>query len=730
MNKPIIELYEYQIIGQPADTSTILKFGNIDDSPTDSLTNSLSDCSRVSIEGLEDSKLPDSLRSSCDPIRSIKNIEGGAPLKKYKFYDINNLYDNYKFFLSKNTEIIEEITDSSKKLLNDNMDIIIKQQLALIDTSLKKTPNPELQKFKTEIETLDSTGITLLPINNIIQKTEDTALIQKINIKPENKIVMLGDFHGSFHAFFRLLCRFHRYGILNLETFVINESYKIIFLGDILDRGKYALDIINILFKLIAINNNDISNQKIFYNRGNHEVFRQYQHDGGLDEIEKKISMETTKNVTFTKFLIQFNKVLSLLPSALLITCNNTKFWCSHGGFPRLYLTEKIPDDDIVFIADNIPYHKNGAKDIRWSDFGYHSSAEIFPSKRGPGLATYSYRGTMKFLNNNDINFIIRGHQDSYGNSFYFKNFAYNIINVINNPMSRKIDNFLYYNDTSASHIMRVAGPIARMIADKIVIPSIKPEIFPLLTISTNMDAGRTLTADSFALLRFDINDVDETNFTKNTLSIVNNINSLISDKSNKSNINKGNVLLNILNITEDLYKLFNDELVLKLLNFFTNYDQYIKVYSTGIPKFIYDFITYFKDICINLNQIFEELNQIRIYYNKKTVNLITKLIQYHEIMNRQLSSNSKINSRSLLNITKQFNDKLAQINKLVVNIKSIKDINPLTVPLSKSEIDRIIKSNLYKEPRDNKSLYKTPKLQFILNKLNERIVDYNNIEN
>jgi hypothetical protein len=274
---------------------------------------------------------------------------------------------------------------------------------------------------------------------------------------------------------------------------------------------------------------------------------------------------------------------------------------------------------------------------------------------------------------------------------------------------------------------MRVSGPIARVIADKTDLVSIKPEIFPLLTISTNMDVGRSLTADSFALLRFDINEADETNFTKNTLSIVNNIKALISDKST---INKGNVLLNILNITEDLYKLFNDELVLKLLNFFTNYDEYIKTYSTGIPKFISDFITYFNDICINLNQIFEELNEIYIYYNQKTKNLITKLIQYHEIMNRQLSPNSKINSGSLLNITKQFDDKLKKIEELINKIKSIKDINPLTVPLSKSEIDRIIKSNLYKEPLENKILYKTPKLQFILNKLNEKIIDYNIIEN
>ena len=716
MSKPIIELYEYQIVGQPNDTSTISKFGNIEDSPTDSFTNSLSDCSRISIEGLEDSKLPDLLRTSCDPIRSKKSIKGGAPMKKYKFYDINNLYDNYNFLLSKNTEVLEEMTDSSKQSFNDNMDIIIKQQLELLNKSLIKTPNTELEKFKTEIENLDKINDDDKIFDNITKKTEETALIQKINIKPENKIIMMGDFHGSFHAFFRLLCRFHRYGILNLETYVINEPYKIIFLGDILDRGRYALDIINIIFKLIAINNNDITNQKIFYNRGNHEVYSQYNNDGGFDEMVKKLSIETQDHVATIKLLIKFNKTLSLLPSALLVTCNNTKFWCCHGGFPQIYSDKKIPDDDIIFIDNNIPKHMRGATDIRWSDFGYHPYSEIFGNPRGPGIITYSYMGTMRFLNNNNINFIIRCHQDSYGNSFYFKNSDSDTINVINNPILRRIPNFLYYNDTSAPHIMRVSGPIARIVADKTDIKTIKPkmpEIFPILTISTNMDAGRALTADSFALLRFDIDRADITDFTQNTLSILNNINSLILGKSN---INKGNILLNILNITNDIYKLINDETIMSLIHLYLYHDNYIKTYPTN--QYINDFEkNNFMTISANIYEIFYDMYDILDYYYKKTTNLISKFDVYEKTAK---------NGLFIGNLKKKFSEKLSSIT----NNMSILDNNfGDTALLSIDKLEKAIKLNVYEDETDDKKLLPKPKLMVLLDNLNAKIIEYDNIE-
>jgi hypothetical protein len=718
MYKPIIELYEYQIIGQPNDKSTIVKFGDIDDSPTDSVTNSLSDCSRVSIEGLENSKIPDMSRSSCDPIRSIK---GGTLYKKYKFYDINNLYDNYKFFLVKNTDVLEEISNESKKSLSDNLNIIIRQQIELLNNSLAKTPNLLLDTFKKQIENLDSLVKEDLIFENITKKTEETAFIQKINIRPDNKLILLGDFHGSFHTFFRLLCRFHRYGILNLETYIINEPYKIIFLGDVMDRGKYALDIINIIFKLMTLNNNDVSNQKIFYIRGNHEVYSQYNVDGGLDEIVKKLSLET-QNENFTiKLLIKFNKVLALLPSALLITCNHNKYWCSHGGFPKMYITQKIPNDDIVFIDNATPETINAATEIRWSDFGYNPSSDYFPSARGPNIYTYSYTGTMKFLNNNDINFIIRGHQDSYGNSFYFRNSIYMTTNVINNPISRKINNFLYYNNTRDSHILRVNGPIARMLADKIdfsgnninlTSASQIIEIFPILTISTNMDAGRTLISDSFALLRFDIDSTEITDFTKNTLSIVNNINKLISDKSN---INKGNILLNILNVTNDICKLINDNTIPILLHLYLYYDNYIKSYPENLH--IIEFKrNNFMIICNNICEIFYDMNEMYDYYRIKTLNLINKFDVYEKIAQ---------NRKYIKKLKDLFSNKLVEINNHIDNINNHIYKHELT---SIEELEKAIKLNIYIDESHNtknQQVLLKPKLLILLDELNKKISEY-----
>ena len=109
MNKPIIELYEYEIHGHPNSLIDMVKYDNLDDSPTDDITHTLSECKRVSIQNSESDLVDDLKLSSCDPIQSIT---GGANLTKYKFYDLDNLYGNYKFFIAKNTEINEELSEN------------------------------------------------------------------------------------------------------------------------------------------------------------------------------------------------------------------------------------------------------------------------------------------------------------------------------------------------------------------------------------------------------------------------------------------------------------------------------------------------------------------------------------------------------------------------------------------------------------------------------------------
>ena len=105
----------------------------------------------------------------------------------------------------------------------------------------------------------------------------------------------------------------------------------------------------------------------------------------------------------------------------------------------------------------------------------------------------------MTLLKKNNIRFIIRGHQDSNGNSFLFDKEGF--VNIISDPKMIDIDNFLYYNESNKTYGYRVEGAIARLKLDN----NIHKDFFPIITISTNTDTRRYLNADSFALLRFDI---------------------------------------------------------------------------------------------------------------------------------------------------------------------------------------------------------------------------------
>ena len=682
MNIPIIELYEYEIHGHPND-NTMVKYGNLDDSPVDEKTLTLSDCKRVSIENSETSPIPDLKLSSCDPIQSIA---GGGSLKKYRFYDIENLYPNYKNFIAKNTNISEELNERSKIEFLNNIETVLNIQQNYIIESLKKNYNEDLKNLYDFINTnkYDESNECM---DKITIKNEDTGLIQKINITSDHKIILMGDFHGSYHTFFRNLCRFHRYNILNLDTFVINDPYKIIFLGDILDRGRYAFDILYIIFKLMVINNTNQLDPKIILNKGNHESFLIFSRDGGLDELYQKLSLETKDENFIKKFLYLFNKTLCVLPCATIITCNDKKFWCCHGGFPRMYLDNNIPDDDIIYL------NKLHSYDVRWSDFNGGDDSKDYDiniSRGGGDCIYYTYKGTLKFLDRNNINFIFRGHQDSISNSSIFFN-APNLYLRLNNQ-SYDTKKFLYYN-TNRDNILknRTVGPIARLITNKNTMPKTIPAIFPLLTISTNTDYERRLTSDSFALLRFDIEETEITDFNKKSLSLINSIRFLFT---HNKKINKEDILMNNLETTKLLFEKLNDVSNLNLMHYIKNKSLYdandiyykLKYFDFSIPTQIY--------------QIYAELLDVYDYYIKKTENVLNKLAMIQQNINNQTA-----------------------LHKVVDKLRSKKN----EVTTAKQEIDVILNSTILLDNNKIEISYKVNNtiIKNILDDLNKIIIKY-----
>ena len=626
MFSPIVELYEYQIhkydpinmhVPSPYDGAPkqLFKFNNIDDTPKD-------ECKRISVEGIP---IPqntdiDTNKSSCDPIFNI-----GGKLESHDIYDIDNIYGNYKLFLANDINTEQLDPRSIDKILNTITETIRIQISILEHNKLNKNENLDYLFSKIITNKID-----ILANNNnklLTDFSDQTALIQKLVVNNNNKIILFGDLHGSFHTFFRSICRLHRYGVLNLETFTINDPYKIIFLGDILDRGMYSLDILNIIFKLINNNNTDFDNPKIIFNRGNHENYDQYYY-GMLNGIHSQIAGNEFKkkfnnDVKLTKFFTLFNLLLCILPSAVIInnTDSNNNIWCSHGGFPRKYLTEQIDLTNKFILIRN----KIDSMDIRWSDFGHPNPyVTHVDSSRGGTVIHYTYLGAISFLEKNNISFIIRGHQDSDDNSMLFGKDGTKIL--INNPININIANILIYNTnryTDPNDLSKLSnrykGPIARLILDI----QAYTDIFPVLTISTNTDNGRYLNSDSFAVLKFNIEKKDIDNFEINILNILNPIRDVLNNK----NINKGNIIENNLNTSLKILKSLNDDSFILLLKVCID-DTFI-VHINKIIINISD-VNLYNNI-INIKSIFFDVLNIIEYYSKKINSMNTKIIEINK---------------------------------------------------------------------------------------------------
>jgi hypothetical protein len=602
---PIMEFYEYQIHKyEPLNRfvnfekeDIVYKFGDIVDSDENS-------CQRIGIEGAFTDE-PDTHRSTCDPITNsehsggYKHFTDNKKENPFPIYDIENLYNNYKEFLAKN-KVSDMLTSKSIDTILSNLNSAFKKQLEYIYDLV-----PESHPFKTYLDNYEAETFEKLKNINI-----NDSIVMKVNITKQTKIVMFGDFHGSFHTFFRLLCRLHKYDILNLDTFKINDNYKMIFLGDILDRGQYSLDIINIIFKLIAINNTK-DDLKIIYNRGNHEVINIFERDGFLQELNSKLEI-SDKDI----FLKQYLHLLNVLPSAIVLNCENNLFWCSHGGFPVRYIKKETDKEYIPFVNlfDNnklIYLTSDDATHIRWNDFGANSTSNFIESSRGNTIYVFTAQGTNNFLDTNKINFIIRGHQDSKGNSFLFQKNGQ--INVIGNPNITNKDKFLFYNDKIKAYGTRVDGPIARLKLDKKLANEFN--YFPVLTISTNTDARRYLNTDSFALLRFDIPEDTENKFI-NVLNSINSINRVLQSK----HINMSSIFIRNLDIIISMLQLIHND------NFY-DYNTFICELNDDTRRKCKDKIS----IITFISDIFSDCKEFIEYYNQKYENLKEKI---NEIVN------------------------------------------------------------------------------------------------
>lgn len=493
---PSIELYQFEIGGYThTGTHTFDKFTN----------NINKFCGLIKTKSNHPShKFNTASISSCDLLSSELDDKDKTQTQSGGFFNIRDYYTMYLEYEARSNTINNKFFTPA----------VSTEFLSMIESATKKSMG-WVNKQK---------GSQFIRWDNI-SEFHTGALIYRITVPDTSRIVIFGDIHGSYHTFFRNMARLGRLGIINFINWKINPDYRIVFIGDVLDRGYYTVEILSFICKLIIANNTE-SELKIIYNRGNHETSAMYWTEGTGREFVEKIDPE--KKLDVLKYLFNF---VSALPSGLIIAENKTKtkLWVSHGGFPYSHTNSSpvaFPDEPVLFFPENsssintLDIYSIGNQ-VRWNDFNYLPSDtdEFDPvlSVRGLGFVL-SQRKLYKFLKLNSINFVIRGHQDFYANSYLLtnkkdsrNNYMYKLDDA-SNPRDLMLGPIKFNQNIKKELAPRqvVNGPIARirLRMKRSGEPlGTEPEtiVYPMLTLSTNTDRNRPLVHDSFGVIRFDL---------------------------------------------------------------------------------------------------------------------------------------------------------------------------------------------------------------------------------
>eukprot|EP01130_Rhizamoeba_saxonica_P006309 TRINITY_DN2514_c0_g1_i2.p1 TRINITY_DN2514_c0_g1~~TRINITY_DN2514_c0_g1_i2.p1 ORF type:complete len:315 (-),score=65.49 TRINITY_DN2514_c0_g1_i2:50-994(-) len=231
-----------------------------------------------------------------------------------------------------------------------------------------------------EIGELTSSAITLL-------KNEPTLL--EITVKPDQKLVVVGDIHGNFQV---------------LET-VLNHGINIeenlyVFLGDFVDREKNSHPVMQLVLALkVAYPKN------IYLLRGNHECVKITEMYGFKEETIARYNQEDAEEI-YQKFI----NVFDTLPLAARV---NQNILCVHAGLsPHLELLQDLNQIDRFGDVPN----EGIITDLLWSDpaeeNGYQQSPRGASFTFGPDIS-------QQFFEANNLKLMIRSHQLVMGGCEY-----------------------------------------------------------------------------------------------------------------------------------------------------------------------------------------------------------------------------------------------------------------------------------------------------------------------
>ncbi|TNJ29315.1 putative Serine/Threonine-protein phosphatase [Giardia muris] len=224
------------------------------------------------------------------------------------------------------------------------------------------------------------------------------------------RIYVIGDLHGNFHALLTVLSEIGLLALRGNEYTLHPELFtdiKLIFVGDYIDRGSFAIEIVVVL-SLLKIQYPDF----IVLLRGNHETISTSLGNTTFKELMFKYGREHA-HILYQDLIFFFHT----LPLACVI---NSTILCLHGGIPG------GPTDTIKTIADmdrmrdpvatrlNTDALYEPLQNLLWADYSDDSDASddiVFNTSRGTSI-TYNNQALENFLKGSGLSTLIRGHDN------------------------------------------------------------------------------------------------------------------------------------------------------------------------------------------------------------------------------------------------------------------------------------------------------------------------------
>lgn len=174
--------------------------------------------------------------------------------------------------------------------------------------------------------------------------------IQEITLKRESKIIVFGSVQGAFHALSRYLSQLEKMGLIDKEFHILDKKNYIVFLGNVVNRSCYSLEVLSIVLKLMEANP-----ENVVYLKGTHEGPENWDGHTLKREMELRVSgslsvqMHELEKTTFTFF--------DTLPLSLYASSNYEG--SSQGYF---HFSPSIRNKSLKDLLKNVYKNLNGRK--------------------------------------------------------------------------------------------------------------------------------------------------------------------------------------------------------------------------------------------------------------------------------------------------------------------------------------------------------------------------------